>query len=140
VSEESVQGSGGVTGKGFVPGKSGNPGGLPTWVKTLRDSLKELAPKGRQVVDRIFTRALNTEALEKIIDDGESTPEQVLKAETALQNRLALASKANEVVLGFVLPKPKQRVAVSGQLGNPLGDVPTEEIQALIRAAKGEGK
>lgn len=142
MSENSVQVNGGVTGKGFRPGKSGNPGGQPTWVKALRDSLKELSPKGRRVMERVFDRALNTETLDKIIGDGESSPEAVLKAETALQNRLSLATKAQEVLLTYVLPKPTQRHKVSGQLdGNPLREVSTEEIAAYLKRGKeGEGK
>lgn len=140
MSADSVQVNGGVTGKGFRPGKSGNPGGQPTWVKALRDSLKELSPKGRKVMERVFDRALNTDALTKVIEDGESSPEAVLKAETALHNRLALATKAQEVLLAYVLPKPTQRHKVSGQVENPLAGLSTEALQAFLKGSKEEGK
>jgi hypothetical protein len=45
--------------------------------------------------------------------------------------------RAAEVIVNKTIANPKQRVAVSGQLRNPVGELSTEEIQALIRAAKG---
>lgn len=48
--------------------------------------------------------------------------------------------KAAQLVINKTVPNPKQSLKVSGQLSNPVGELSTEEIQALIRATKGEGK
>lgn len=138
MSEEFPQGRGGPG--QFKPGKSGNPGGLPRWLKEFRDALKGVAPEGLVVVRRIYERANNVEALEKIINDGESSPEAVLKAEAALHDRLELAHKVNAESWKYLLPKPTLKHKVSGELGNPMTGVSTEDIQAFIRATKGEGK
>jgi len=142
VSEEDTQRNGGATGKGFAKGKSGNPGGTPKWLRQVREGLRELAPEGLKVVRRIYSRANDVSELERIIQDGESSPEAVLKAEAALHDRLELAHKVNAESWKYLMPKPTQRHKVSGQLdGNPLREVTTEEIQAFLKRGKeGEGK
>ena len=122
MSEESVQDNaaessgtetetGGASGRGFTKGKSGNPGGQPQWVKKVRDSLRALTPLAKKT-------------LRDVMQNGED------KARVA----------AAKTVLEYTVPKPKQRLKVSGQLSNPVGELSTEDIQALIRATKGEGK
>ena len=56
---------GGITGRGFVPGKSGNPNGRPRMrglVNALRAKVAEIAPNGRtieqQLVDVLVQEAL----------------------------------------------------------------------------------
>jgi hypothetical protein len=96
---------------GTVKSGSPNPGGRPKWVSEVRESLRGLVPKA---VGR----------LEKIIENGDDKN----------------ANAASKIVLEFSIRKPTQRHKVSGQLSNPVGELSTEDIQALIRATKGEGK
>lgn len=47
---------GGVTGRGFVPGQSGNPSGRPRTrglVSSLRAKMAEVGPDGRSLEDRL---------------------------------------------------------------------------------------
>lgn len=48
--------------------------------------------------------------------------------------------KAAQLVINKTVPNPKQSLKVSGQLKNVMGELSTEDVQALIRATKGEGK
>jgi hypothetical protein len=103
---------GGVTGKGFMPGKSGNTAGPhPQWLREAKEQLKGLVPLAGRTLKRVMVHG----------DD---------KAKVS----------AAKTVLEYTVPKPKQRLKVSGQLSNPVGELSIEEIQALIRATKGEGK
>jgi hypothetical protein len=100
---------GGVTGKGFRPGQSGYAGGpTPKWLREVKEQLKELVPLASRTLKRVMIHGDN-------------------------KSKVAAA----KTVLEYTVPKPKQRLKVSGQLSNPVGDLSTEEIQALIQAAKG---
>lgn len=128
----------------FKPGsKSANPGGQPKWVKQFRDSLKDIAPKGQEIIAKIYARALDTSALERIVEDGESTPEQVLRAEKQMHDRFSLAQQATAEVLKYTLPKPTTRVKVDGKMENPLAGMTTEQLLEWGRNLKSkpeEGK
>lgn len=103
---------GGITGKGFKPGQSGYKGGpTPQWLREAKEQLKGLVPLAARTLKRVMLHG----------DD---------KAKTA----------AAKTVLEYTVPKPKQRLKVSGQLSNPLGEVSTEDVQAIIRAAKQGGE
>lgn len=120
MSEDGVSGNGnstppkmvgGITGKGFKPGQSGNIHGPPKWAKEARDALRACLPDAVARLRRIVTEG----------DDKD-------------------ANAAAKIIFDFSLHKPRQRVSVSGQLSNPVGDLSTEDVQAIIRATKGEGK
>lgn len=103
---------GGITGKGFKPGQSGYKGGpTPQWLREVKEHLKGLVPLASRTLKRVMLHG----------DD---------KAKVA----------AAKTVLEYTVPKPKQRLKVSGQLSNPVAELSTEDIQAIIRAAKGDGK
>jgi hypothetical protein len=93
---------------GTIKSGSANPGGKPKWVAEVRNSLRALLPGA-------------VERLARIISDGEDKD----------------ANAAIKIALEFSIRKPRQGVNVSGQLTNPLGELSTEDIQALIRAARG---
>ena len=48
--------------------------------------------------------------------------------------------KAAQLVINKTVPNPAQKHKMSGQLTNSMAPVSTEDIQALIRATKGDGK
>src|SRR5215813_14003702 len=78
---------GGITGKGFLPGQSGNPNGRPPTrglLEALRSSVSKLAPDGRRVedalVDALIAEAFHGRnklaALSYIFDRLEGRPRQ----------------------------------------------------------------
>lgn len=125
---------------GTIKRGSANPGGQPKEVKKFRDLLKGLHPQTASVARKVLRRARDTSALDRIVEDGEASPEARLDAEAQVNARLKLGVQMVAEVWKYSLPKPQSRVKVSGQLSNPIGELSTEDIQALIRATKGEGK
>jgi hypothetical protein len=124
----------------LLPGNTANPGGMSKEAKAFRELLKGLKPQTVRVARKALDRAENTSALEAIINDGEASPEARLEAEGQLNARMKIGAQMIAEIWKYSVPKPLQKHKLSGQLSNPLGDVSTEDIQALIRAAKGEGK
>jgi len=107
----------------FAKGKSGNPGGLPKWQKEFREAFGErCAPKAERVLNRVLDRALDVEDIEKALklasDEDDATG--IIRAEVALSERYKQATAAADVVLKYVLPKPKTEVELSGPGGAPL--------------------
>lgn len=81
---------GGVTGRGFMPGKSGNPNGRPRTrglLNALKAAVEEVGPDGRnveqQVVDALIDEALRGRhrlpAIQTIFDRLEGRPRQQLE-------------------------------------------------------------
>jgi hypothetical protein len=80
---------GGVTGKGFIPGQSGNPAGRPRTkglVAALKSAVAEVIPDGRTIeqalVDELVSEALRGRrrlpAIAEIFDRLEGKPRQAL--------------------------------------------------------------
>lgn len=90
---------GGITGKGFAPGQTGNAGGMPKWVTEARAAIR-----GNlwALAQRHLTRALGGSA------PADSTPE-----EDALYKSVTVADRnvAARLVIEYSIPKPKQAVA-----------------------------
>lgn len=124
----------------FAKGKSGNPSGMSKDVKQFRELLKGLKPQTVRVARKALDRAEDTAALEEIINNGEASPEARLEAEGQLNARMKLGVQMIGEIWKYSVPKPLAKLKVSGQLSNPMGEVSTEEIQALLRAMKKEAK
>lgn len=101
----------------FGPGNVSNPGGrnASTVMRKIRADLREGAPDAVKFLRRVI--------------NGE-------ESEAKISDRV----RASEALLSRAVPPPKQSLKVSGQVSNPVGELSTEDIQALIRATKGEGK
>ena len=84
--------TGGVTGKGFEPGQSGNPSGRPKGTKGFRERCREFADE---------------KGLPVLIDIAESAKHK---------DRL----KAVELLLAYGYGKPKQGVELTGEEGNDI--------------------
>lgn len=107
----------------FSKGKSGNPGGLPKWQKEFREAFGErCAPKAERVLNRVLDRALEVEDIEKALKMASEQDDAtgIIRAEMALSERYKQATAAADVVLKYVLPKPKTEVELSGPGGAPL--------------------
>lgn len=125
---------------GFKPGQSGNPGGLPKWMKEFREHLKGLSPRTHEVAKKILDRALRTEDLEKVINDGESAPEAVLAAEKALATRMDQAHRMTAEIWSYTLTKPRAKLQLSGSIENPFAGMSTEEILTIAGRRPEESK
>jgi hypothetical protein len=86
---------GGVTGKGFKPGQSGNPSGRPKSAANLRDLLKR-----------------------KYGEDGKVLVERLEAFSAGRDRKLAMAS--TELLLAYLVGKPTQAMEHSGEGGGPL--------------------
>lgn len=112
---------GGVTGKGFQPGQSGNPsGGVPKWVKQARDAMR----------DGLY--GLAARHLTWVLSGRE--PEDATDVERGLYMGVTLEDRtaAAKLVVEYTLPKPKTQVGLkhSGPDGQPLSisiDIGAEE-------------
>lgn len=106
---------GGATGKGFLPGKSGNPGGMPKGVGDVKALARQHTP-------------VAMEALVSIAGDPEKPPAARVQAATVILDR------------GW--GKSIQPVDLNDK--RPLSQVPAERLvaalEALAAAAKGEGE
>lgn len=115
---------GGVTGKGFRPGQSGNPeGGVPKWVSEAR----------RHIRGRLW--GLAQRHLEWVLSDQE--PPDATERERALYGGATLEDRnaATKLVVEYSIPKPKAQVGLkhSGPDGQPLSisiDLGAEEKQS----------
>jgi hypothetical protein len=88
---------GGITGKGFLPGSSGNPQGRPRTAK-FSDAARRLA--------------------EEIGQDGTTGAEQL--AEHCLRQALKGSARHAELFLAYTEGKPKQGVELSGPNGGAM--------------------
>lgn len=102
---------GGITGKGFKPGQSGNPeGGLPQWVRDAR----------RELRGGLFTLAKRH--LEWVLSGREpwdaNEQERDMYSKATLEDR----NTATKLVMEYSIPKPKAQVGLkhSGPEGQPL--------------------
>lgn len=104
---------GGITGKGFRPGQSGNADGVPRWVSEARAAIR-----GRlwDLAQRHLTRVLSGE---RPADSSEA--EDALYLDVSIEDRNAAA----KLVMEYSIPKPKQSVGLthSGPEGQPLSIV-----------------
>lgn len=111
---------GGVTGKGFQPGQSGNREGVPRWVSEARSALRgRLFGLAQRHLDRVLSG-------ERPADSSEA--EDLLYSEVTVEDRNAAA----KLVLEYSIPKPKSQVGLkhSGPDGQPLSisiDIGAEE-------------
>ena len=95
----------------IAPGsESLNPGGLPQWVREVRNALQ-----GGSVEAAEYARSVLKDASEET------------------KNRLFAA----KLVLDFTVPKPKQEVEVSGSgVASPLAGLTPEQLLALVKGGK----
>lgn len=105
---------GGITGKGFRPGQSGNPeGGTPRWVSAARKELR----------GGLF--ALARRHLEWVLSGV--PPHDAREAESAMYEGATLEDRnaAARLVMEYTIPKPKAQVGVkhAGEAGQPLSIV-----------------
>lgn len=91
----------------FKPGKSGNPGGKPKWLKAARESLQSLTPLARKT-------------LRQVMKNG------------ADKDKVAAA----KTVLEFTVPKPRQTHRVEGKGGDPLAVLTPEQLVAFVKGEK----
>lgn len=93
-------------------GGSLNPGGVPKWRREFAEAFGErCAPKAEQVLNRILDRALDIAPLEKALESEDLDTR--LAAEKRISERMGQAGAAADTVLKYVLPKPKQELAVT---------------------------
>lgn len=88
---------GGVTGKGFMPGRSGNPGGRPKtgiFSEAYRKLLEELEPKQCYTLAEAIARAIVRKALK---GDVRAASEIADRAEGKPPQSLAINAKVNSV-------------------------------------------
>ena len=98
-------------GKVTAGGGSLNPGGQPKWLREFREAFgQRCAPKAEQVLNRILDRALDTSVLDAAMESEDVDTR--LAAEKRISERMQQAGQAADTVLKYVLPKPKQEVAV----------------------------
>lgn len=93
---------------GTIASGTPNPGGIPKWLKGVRDSLKSLTP-------------LAATTLESVMRHGENDKDRVAAA---------------KVVLEYTVPKPKQTLKVSGDKSAPLSALSLEDLLVLGRGVK----
>lgn len=99
-------------GKVAAGGGSLNPGGQPKWLREFRDAFgARCAPKAEAVLNRILDRALDIGDLEAAAESEDVDTR--LAAEKRISERMQQAGAAADTVLKYVLPKPKQEVAVT---------------------------
>lgn len=90
--ESNKKNNGGVTGKGFVPGQSGNPGGRPKGSKGFRERCREF---------------MDSEGLESLIEIARNPRDK---------NRF----RAIELIAGYSWGRPKQGIELTGEEGNDI--------------------
>jgi hypothetical protein len=110
VDDNDTERRGGITGKGFVPGQSGNPGGQPAWVKRAREAMRdELYPAAQAHLLRVLTgrRPANARPEDDDMYDGVTVEDRTTAA---------------KLVFEYALPKPKAQVGLKheGKGGEPL--------------------
>lgn len=114
----------------FAPGSSGNPGGVPEWVRKVRAQLEEGSPEAADLLKRLVR--------------GEVTEEVVTKAGVmTLPADAKTRAFAAKTMLEFVVPKPKQEIEVTGKNGRAvlldLKSVSDADIEALERLSATAG-
>jgi hypothetical protein len=103
----------------FRRGVSGNPGGLPTWVKAVRDSLEDASAEGAA----LLTSIIRGEEVELLTRDGD-----VVKVKPSVESRL----KAVEIALSYTVPRPSPRNhEAAADAGPELRALPTEALEAI---------
>jgi hypothetical protein len=90
--ENNNKATGGVTGKGFEPGKSGNPGGRPKIAQEFKDKCRE------------FMSEDGWEKLKLLATNGRSKDHM----------------KALELIAAYAYGKPKQGIELTGEEGNDI--------------------
>jgi hypothetical protein len=111
---------GGVTGRGFMPGASGNPGGRPKKLETL------LSDAIREQLGAIDSDDMKTYAT--VIAEGMVKAAAVLAHRGKLSKELLLFFKeARDSTEG----RPAQKIIVSGKLGAD----PVERVKQLLSGA-----
>lgn len=94
------QSLGGVTGAGFMPGQSGNPGGQPKWVKHARDAMRgELFGLAQRHLRWVLSGVEPTDANEA---------ERGMYKGVTVEDRTTAA----KLVCEYSLPRPKQAVGL----------------------------
>jgi len=97
---------GGITGKGFKPGQSGNPGGRPAVVREFRERCRE------------FMTAEGWEHLKEI----------------ARAKRHRDRYRALELIAAYAFGKPTNKIELSGPDDSPLFSLSTQQL--LVMAQK----
>jgi hypothetical protein len=101
---------GGITGKGFKPGQTGNPNGQPKWVSEARNEL------------RGGLWGLARRHLEWVLSG--QPPRDAKQSELAMYEGATLEDRnaATRLVMEYSIPKPKAQVGLkhSGEGGQPL--------------------
>jgi hypothetical protein len=112
---------GGVTGKGFMPGQSGNPGGLPAWVRRAREAMRdELYPVAQAHLLRVLTGRKPHNARPEDDDMYEGV---------TIEDR----NIAARLVMEYSIPKPKAQVSLRH---DGKGDPVVVEIRTLAEDGK----
>jgi hypothetical protein len=107
-------------GRKFKKGQSGNPGGVPKWVKLVRGELEGCSRLGLTKLKQLIEQGV-------LVFEREQGP-VVVPAEAKD------VIKAIELVLSYTLPKPKAELEVTGKDGGPLrtkAEVELTEEQVL---------
>lgn len=122
---------GGITGRGFMPGKSGNPKGRPRTkglLNALRAKVAETADDGRTIeanlVDALITEALKGNsrlaAIQTVFDRLEGRPKQQVDFNDITK---ALAGRSNEELEFYAIhghfPSDDTKDQSSEQQSNP---------------------
>lgn len=112
---------GGVTGKGFRKGQSGNSEGVPGWVSRARAAMRdELYP----LAERHLRRVLSGRR------PADSTPEEdAMYAKVTQRDR----SEAARLVYEYSIPKPKAQVGLKHE---GKGDTVVVEVKAYTPEEK----
>jgi hypothetical protein len=110
---------GGITGKGFLPGRSGNPNGRPRTAK-FSEAARQLASE--------------------IGSSGFTGAEEL--AQYCLRRALKGSARHAELFLNYAEGKPKQGLEVSGLEGEPVRflDFTREQIDTRINELLEKGK
>ena len=117
IEEQRGNNVGGITGKGFMPGQSGNPGGRPRGSKSLRSLL--------------------VEALRKKAKDGKGGEKEFYELLT--ESIVVNAAKGNaalvKLIFDYLEGPPPQRHELTGKDGGAIEQTLTVDAQVLEIAA-----
>lgn len=107
-------------GRKWRKGQSGNPGGVPKWVKQVRGELEACSTGGVSKLRQLIERGV-------LVFEREQGPVEVpAEAKDVI--------KAIELVLSYTLAKPKAELEVTGKDGGPVrtkAEVELTEEQVL---------
>lgn len=104
----------------LLPGHTANPGGVPKWVRAVREHMEGTAAKAAQLLEDVI--------------DGKPVDITVNGEQVTMTPELSDRIRAAEIVLSYTVPKPtaKSEVEVTG-VATRLDQLTRDEVLALAR-------